>query len=274
MLFQRQIRWNEFLSRFDFNLVYLAGKKSGKPDILFRRSDHLFNYSRKVSCSVINCRSSDDTLINSILHSLDNDEFYSKVKSFFYGKKVVDPSINNINKFSIDDGGFLLFNNLIYVPMNLRTRILESHHYSITAGHFGVCKTLDLINRNFWWPNLRNDVKKVIKFCDTCCKAKVPRHKPYGLLSPLSTPNRHWSDISMDFIVEIPKSKDMTTVMTVVDRLTKMAHFIPLLVFLLLRLLLIPLFVIFLGCMVFLILSFLIEVLNSLLSFGTAFVDY
>jgi len=31
----------------------------------------------------------------------------------------------------------------------------------------------------------------------------------------------------MDFIVELPKSKNMTTIMVVVDRLTKMAHFIP-----------------------------------------------
>ena len=40
MLSQRQIRWNMFLSRFDFKLIYRAGKKSGKPDILSRRSDH------------------------------------------------------------------------------------------------------------------------------------------------------------------------------------------------------------------------------------------
>jgi len=83
-----------------------------------------------------------------------------------------------------------------------------------------------LINRNFWWPKLRNDVKKFVKSCEICCKAKVPRHKPYGLLSPLSTLDRPWSDISIDFIVELPKSKDTTTVMTVVDRLTKMVHFI------------------------------------------------
>ena len=43
----------------------------------------------------------------------------------------------------------------------------------------------------------------------------------------MSTPNRAWSDLSMDFIVELPKSKDMTTIMVVVDRLTKMSHFIP-----------------------------------------------
>ena len=130
------------------------------------------------------------------------------------------------NKCKIDKEGFLLFDNLIYVPQNLRTRVLEIHHDSVTAGLFGVRKTFDLINRNSWWPKLRNDVKEFVKSCETCCKAKVPRHKPYGLLSPLSTPDRPWSDISMDFIVELPKSKDMITVMTVVDRLTKIAHFI------------------------------------------------
>ena len=80
----------------------------------------------------------------------------------------------------------LLFDNLIYVPLCLRTRVLELHHDSITSGHFGVNKTFDLISRNFWWPKLRRDVKEFIKSCDICCKAKVPRHKPYGLLSPLS----------------------------------------------------------------------------------------
>jgi len=134
----------------------------------------------------------------------------------------------NINKIIIDDEGFLLFNNLIYVPYSLRTKILEIHHDSISAGHFGVSKTLELISRNFWWPKIGNDVKKFIKSCITCCKAKIPKHKPYGLLSPLSTPERPWKEISMDFIVELPKSREMTTIMVIVDRLTKMAHFIPL----------------------------------------------
>ena len=102
------------------------------------------------------------------------------------------------------------------------------HHDSLAAGHFGISKTIELISRNFWWPKLNNDVKKFIKSCFICSKSKIPRHKPYGLLSPLSTPVRPWSDISMDFIVELPKSKDMTTILVVVDRLTKMSHFIPL----------------------------------------------
>ena len=88
--------------------------------------------------------------------------------------------------------------------------MLELHHDSVTAGYFGVSKTFDLNNRNFWWPKLRYDVRNSIKSCDIYCKAKVPRHKPYGLLSPLSTSNRPWSDISIDFI-ELSKSKYMTS---------------------------------------------------------------
>ena len=104
---------------------------------------------------------------------------------------------------------------------------MELHHDSVSAGHFGIAKTVELISRNFWWPKLRQDVKEFIRSCSICCQSKIPKHKPYGLLSPLSTPSRPWIEISMDFIVELPKSKEMTTIMVVVDRLTKMAHFIP-----------------------------------------------
>ena len=222
MLSQRQIRWYEFLSRFDFKLIYRSGKKSGKPDLLSRRSDHLFANLCKISCCHTDLTDSKNhSLINSILSSLKNDEFYNKIKSSITSNTYIN------NKYFIDDEGFLLFNNLIYVPSSLRTLVLELHHDSITAGHFGVNKTLELISRNFWWPKLSLDVKNFIKSCEVCCRAKIPRHKPYGLLSPLPTPDRAWSDISMDFIVDLPKSKDMTTIMVVIDRLTKMAHFIP-----------------------------------------------
>jgi len=228
MISQRQIRWYKFLSHFDFNIVYSSGKKSGKPDLLSRRSDHLFNYEFNSYCRVINCLTiNNDTLTNSILNAIENDELYNSVKISLSINNAVNPKIKNINKFMIDKEGFLLCNNLIYVPKSIRTRVLVLHHDSPTAGHFGVSKTQELLSRNFWWPNFSLDVKKFIKSCEVCCKSKIPRHKPYGLLSPLSTPNRAWSDISMDFIVELPKSKDMTTIMVVVDRLTKMAHFIP-----------------------------------------------
>jgi len=64
-------------------------------------------------------------------------------------KLFITAPIRNIDKCVIDDEGFLLYDDLIYVPENIRTRILEIHHDSVTAGHFGVNKTSDLIYRNF-----------------------------------------------------------------------------------------------------------------------------
>ena len=115
MISQRQIRWYKFLSHFDFNIVYSSGKKSGKPDLLSRRSDHLFNYEFNSYCRVINCLTiNNDTLTNSILNAIENDELYNSVKISLSINNAVNPKIKNINKFMIDKEGFLLFNNLIY----------------------------------------------------------------------------------------------------------------------------------------------------------------
>jgi len=231
MLSQRQIRWNMFLSRFDFKLIYRAGKKSGKPDILSRRCDHIDSIntdSSNASCFSIKLDSIDKPLVDAILDNLKSDDFYNSILQYINNGKSGNAPIKHFDKVKLDDEGFLLFNNLIYVPKSLRTRVLELHHDSVAAGHFGINKTVELISRNFWWPKFHMDVKSFVKSCETCCRSKIPRHKPYGLLSPLSTPNRPWSDISIDFIVELPKSRDMTTLMVVVDRFTKFAHAIPL----------------------------------------------
>jgi hypothetical protein len=44
------------------------------------------------------------------------------------------------------------------------------------------------------------------------------------LLQPLAIPNQHWEEVSMDFIICLPKSEGNTVIMVVVDRMTKYAH--------------------------------------------------
>jgi hypothetical protein len=61
-----------------------------------------------------------------------------------------------------------------------------------------------------------------------CQRSKARNIKPAGAMQPLPIPDRKWGSISMDFIVQLPKTKaGFDAVMVVVDRLTKMAKFIP-----------------------------------------------
>ncbi len=74
---------------------------------------------------------------------------------------------------------------------------------------------------------MRKFVNQYVDHCDTCARIKPTRHKPYGLLKPLEIPKRPWQSISMDFVTGLPESNGHDAILVVVDRLTKMAHYIP-----------------------------------------------
>lgn len=89
-------------------------------------------------------------------------------------------------------------------------------------------KTLAKVRSNFWWVGLKSSVKRYLQECQTCQRFKADRLNPAGLLQPLPVPEQVWEDISMDFIEGLPVSNGFSTIMVVVDRLSKYAHFIPL----------------------------------------------
>ena len=75
---------------------------------------------------------------------------------------------------------------------------------------------------------MKTDVDSFIKQCKTCQHAKHSHTHPAGLLQPLPILAGVWKDLSMDFIEGLPKSKQYSIIMVIVDRHTKFAHFIPL----------------------------------------------
>jgi hypothetical protein len=85
---------------------------------------------------------------------------------------------------------------------------------------------MELVFQDYWWPQLWKYVKEFVTSCDVCVRAKNLRHRPHGLLQPLSTPASPWFSISMDFITDLPPSSSYDSILVVVDHLTKMTHFI------------------------------------------------
>ncbi|KAI4797502.1 hypothetical protein KUCAC02_025044 [Chaenocephalus aceratus] len=85
-----------------------------------------------------------------------------------------------------------------------------------------------IIKQCFWWTSMEKEVKEYVEACPVCARNKTSSRARIGLLQPLPIPNRPWSEISMDFVTGLPLSRGKTTVLTVVDRFSKMTHFIAL----------------------------------------------
>jgi hypothetical protein len=108
-----------------------------------------------------------------------------------------------------------------------KLEIVKARHDSVTAGHLGIRKTRELVARDFVWPGMRKYIADYVASCEVCQRNKVDCQKPFGLLHPLPIPQQPWKSVSMDFIVKLPVSEGFDSIMVVVDRLTKQAHFVP-----------------------------------------------
>src|SRR5882724_11588390 len=79
----------------------------------------------------------------------------------------------------------------------------------------------------YYWSGLPVFVKDYCKSCTICSHAKPVHHKPYGLLKQLLIPKKPWNSISMDFIEKLPPSSGYTSILVIVDHLSKQSLFIP-----------------------------------------------
>ena len=78
-------------------------------------------------------------------------------------------------------------------------------HVGGLVGHFGNEKTIEAVEYRFYWPTLKHDVDKHVGRCHICQLAKQQKENT-GLYTPLSVPNYPWQDVSMDFVLGLPKT--------------------------------------------------------------------
>jgi transposase InsO family protein len=253
VLNRRQARWAQELAGFDFKIIYRPGTQNGKPDALSRRPEY------RPKKGGINPEDNENQPIYRVLRPdqlvtvegetvLVSSVRIQNIPKTTFGKELLleilraskeDPewlaekakaTKGNPSPDIEIEGEVLYHKGRLYVPnkLELLRNIVATEHDSLVAGHMGQDKTVELVRRNFYWPGIGEWIRDYVGSCPVCQKNKSARHARYGKLSPLEVPYAPWDSISMDFITDLPLSDGHDSIWVVVDRFTKMCHFIPL----------------------------------------------
>lgn len=124
--------------------------------------------------------------------------------------------------------GLCFYKTRVIVPQVIRNQLLQEFHDNKMAGHSGVLRTFKRLAQQFYWPSMYRPVQDYITQCEVCQKTKTETLALAGLLQPLPIPCQVWDDISLDFIEGLPSSHGKDSILVVVDRLSKYAHFVAL----------------------------------------------
>jgi len=252
---RRQARWAQELAGINFRIYYRPGSKNGKPVALSTRAEHrpekggiedqpITTVLKKSHFEAPN-RQEITFIVSSVrLSSIPNrkwaKEFQEKVKEeaikdedYQRGWEAVlqelSPKAEKAREKNVEiTGGMLYRQGKLWIPKGLVQQVMESEHDTKVAGHMGQDKMIELVQRNFWWPKMNERIIDFVRSCPECQQNKATRHQPYGLFLPLELPYVPWQSIAMDFITELLLSEECDQLWVIIDRFTKMAHFVPL----------------------------------------------
>jgi len=241
---RRLARWYDLLAEFQPIFSYLPGHKNTIADTLSRRPDLKPNTKAFHDLSISSFNETGYLMTMSTLevgyelkdeikkaYSSDR-ETSSIIKSLANSDN--SPSQKKYYNFTLDDG-FLWYQTKtdmkprLVVPNNAKVKrtIIGEAHDTNYGGHPGYERTYLNLRDNWYWNKMTRSIKSYIADCESCSRNKPRLSKPPGHLEPLQIPQQRWRDISMDFILELPKTKKgFNSIWVVVDRLTKRTHFV------------------------------------------------
>jgi hypothetical protein len=212
----RQRRCLELIKDYELDIHYHPGKANVVADAL----------SRKTFCHCLTMEASDITLcqemenlnLGMIQHGTLNQ---LKLESILL-QRIIDVQKDNEGMrhirekiearkakcFRKYDQGIVWFNNRIVVPKNeeIRQQILDEAHLSRYSIHPGSTKMYHDLKQHYWWTKMKIEIARYVARCDTCRRVKAIHMKAAGPLQSLPIPTWKWEDISMDFVVGLPRT--------------------------------------------------------------------
>ncbi|RVX14525.1 Transposon Ty3-I Gag-Pol polyprotein [Vitis vinifera] len=211
-----QRRWMETLEDYDFALHYHPGKANVVADALSRKSvgqlsslglrefemhavieDFELCLGLEGHGPCLYSISARPMVIQRIVEAQIHDEFLEKVKA------------------------------QLVADVELRNELLADAHRAKYTIHPGNTKMYQDLKRQFWWSGMKRDIAQFVANCQICQQVKAEHQRPAGLLQPLPILEWKWDNITMDFVIGLPRTRSKKNgVWVIVDRLTKSAHFL------------------------------------------------
>ncbi len=230
-LSRRQARWSEYLQRLNFTWEYRPGR-TNVADPLSRNPEFL---SAVRTCGMTHGGERGPVPCEDTAPELALDAPPEIIDALKAGYEADAWFASDANTRELTMVGGLWWNNVpgeprVCVPAvpALRKGIIRTLHEPPMRGHMGYHKTLKAVSQVYYRPGMGADVLDVVRSCDSCQRNKSRTGKVPGLLQPLQVPEEPWASVSMDFITQLPKTASgHDAILAIVDRLTKMARFVP-----------------------------------------------
>ncbi len=247
---KRQTRWTEFLAEFDFKIAYQSEKKNDKADSLTRRSeDWSINESndrnKHMHQIVLSSEKVNPRIIQELNDTKEDPKLSSKLFLFNRVKlanqkdskcKSIRDAIRDRKK-SFDEmllkkfesiENTLFFKKKLWISKfnQLKLNIIRKIHDQSTSEHSNVRRFCKYLNKWYYWSQVKQSVKRYIRNCHICKRFKITRDKYSELLNSLSISDRSWTNIIMNFVIELSESKDFNALLMMINRLIKMHHYV------------------------------------------------
>ena len=189
----RQQRWIEVLAKYDFDINYTKGKDNQVADALSRKA------------LVLTISMPDNPIGLEVKERLAQDEYFGKIINLLCQENLSDKEQSIVNHYTLDQG-LLYYKLRLCIPNNneIKAKILWEAHNSPIAGHGGYVKTLNTVQRSYFWPGLKRYVLQYVIQCISCERNKAKRVQIPCKLHPFDIPQMKWECISMDFVTSLP----------------------------------------------------------------------
>ena len=236
-LTRRQVRWANTLADYNFKIIYTTAKKNQKADALTRTADSTpssldDDREKYMHQTILTPDRIELDPVDPVEEEQEQEDFHSRIKR----ANIADEECTRIRDEVVgsdhpggytNENGVLYNHNKICVPSDLVTEVLREIHVQPSSAHPGIRRTMELIRRYYYIPQLRATVERYLRNCQMCKRIKAPRDRKNGLLHPLPIPDQRWKDLSMDLITGLPKSKSFDAIFTICCRLSKHRPYVP-----------------------------------------------